>query len=426
MEFMQIVIQWIRQGGAPVVLPITLFVMGLMVGIRPGKSLRHALQAGIGYFGVLTLMGVISTHVGPVVQEFSRHMGLDLTVMDMGQGLHGLIRWGAFSGVAGIFSALAMPAGVAVNLVMLRCGATKTINADVWNIWSWMFSGLLIYATTHNWPLAILAFILTGVIAIKLGDYQARAIQESYQMPGVSFPHPFSTIWALLAVPVNWCIEQIPGLRDWSADPDSIQERFGEFGHPSVIGMIVGVLLGLIARVPSVQVIKVGLAIAALMQLLPLMIQQIVAAVMPIGQTMRSHLEKRGGGTEEYYIGLDCALGAAMPISIAVGMLLVPISVLLAAVLPGNKTIPMGELGWLSYAVASAMPYLRMNVVRGVIFGTIVMALSLWMATAISPLFTSLAIGAGLSLPEGATGVTVMLQYPLTWLFGMLGQVIGH
>ena len=46
---------------------------------------------------------------------------------------------------------------------------------------------------------------------------------------------------------MNWLFDRIPGLRDWKADPESIQKRFGVFGDSTVMGFLIGLIIGILA-----------------------------------------------------------------------------------------------------------------------------------------------------------------------------------
>ena len=51
----------------------------------------------------------------------------------------------------------------------------------------------------------------------------------------------------VLAVPLNWLFDRIPGLKDLDVDPETIQEKFGLIGDPIIIGFVIGVVIGLLA-----------------------------------------------------------------------------------------------------------------------------------------------------------------------------------
>jgi PTS system galactitol-specific IIC component len=69
------------------------------------------------------------------------------------------------------------------------------------------------------------------------------------------------------------------------------------------------------------------------------------------------------------------------------------------------------------------MAMFRNNIVRGVIFGTVAMAVSLYMATAVAPLVTQLGVAAGTALPEGTSQVSMLTIYPWGWFTSWIASL---
>ena len=341
---------------------------------------------------------------------------MHLAIPDIGVGLNIAI---AFSWkFAGFF----IPAGILLNLFMLFIKATKTIDIDVWNFWPWAFSAQLVYMVTGSFVWSWVAFFATGVISLLLGDVQAHAIQKGYNLPGITFPHPFSTFFTLLAPPFEKLFESIPGFRNINADPEALQKKIGPWGSSVVIGFLIGILLGILAGFNSIKVLQFGVMLAFIMVFLPYTINVLVSGLIPISDATRTLLSKKFKG-REYYIGLDCAVGVGQLSSIMTGVILIPITVILAAILPGNKLLPMADLPFLAFWVSVAMAYFKKNVLRGVIYGTVIIAFSLWMATSIAPLLTEGAKLAGVQVPKTATTVSNLTIYPWGWVFAMIAKL---
>ncbi len=64
---------------------------------------------------------------------------------------------------------------------------------------------------------------------------------------------------------------------------------------------------------------------------------------MPISDGARKFFQKHFKG-REVFIGLDTAVTLGHPTTIAVGLLLIPIMLILASILPGNKVLPLADL----------------------------------------------------------------------------------
>ena len=407
---------WINTLGPTVILPIALFLIGLAFRVKAGEAFVNALKVGIGFFGLTVMIGVVAENLGPVAQGIVERTGLQLAIPDVGVGLHIPITF------APPYAAFVIPLGILVNMAMLLLGLTKTVDIDVWNFWSWMFSWALVDYITGSPLLGFLAFVATGVVSLILGDLQAKYIQEGYDLPGITFPHPFSTFWGIFAWPFNWVFDRIPGLKDLQADTETLQKRLGPLGDSTVLGLIFGIVLALLAGYSWVKTLQFGVVVAAILLLMPMMIKILVSGLFPISEAARALLTRRFPG-REYYIGLDCAVGVAQPPSLVVGIILIPITLLLAFILPGNRLMPLADLAFLAFWVSTAMPMLRNNIIRGVLFGTCMMAISLWMATSIAPLVTTLGVQAGFAVPEGTEYVSCLTIYPWSWLWAFIAAL---
>ena len=408
--------QWINALGGFVVVPIVLFIIALIMKVKFGEALKNSLMVGVGLAGLNVFLGVAAEQFTPIAQGIVNRTGLQLAIPDIGVGLNIAI---AFSWK---FAGLFIPAGILLNLIMLFTRTTKTVDIDVWNFWPWAFSAQLVYLTTGSYLWSWIAFFVTGIISLKLGDLQAKAIQEGYDLPGVTFPHPFSTFFTLLAPAFEKLFESIPGFRNIKADPESLQKKIGPWGSSAVLGFFVGIILAILAGFDSVKTLQFGMMLAFIMVFLPYTINVLVSGLMPISEAARSVLSSRFKG-QEYYIGLDCAVGVGQLASIMTGVILIPITVILAAVLPGNKLLPMADLPFLAFWVSGAMAYFKKNILRGVIYGTIMIALSLWMATTIAPLLTEGAKLAGVQVPEGSSLVSNLTIYPWGWVLAMISKL---
>ncbi len=407
---------WINSLGATVMLPIALFLIGLAFRVKPGSAFVNALKVGIGFFGLNVMIGVVAQNIGPLASAIVERTGLHLSIPDVGVGLHFGI---TFAMPAAAFM---IPLGILVNVVMLLLRLTKTVDIDVWNFWPWMFSWALVQGLTGSALFGFLAFVFTGVVSLVLGDLQAKYIQESYNLPGITFPHPFSSFWGLIAWPFEWVFDRIPGFKDWSADIDALQKRLGPLGSSTVIGLVIGIILAVVAGYDVILSLQTGVIVAAILLLMPEMIKILVSGLFPLSEAARKLLTDRFPG-REFYIGLDCAVGVAQPSAIVVGVLLIPITLILAAILPGNRLLPLADLAFLGFWVATPMAMFRNNIVRGVIYGTVAMAISLYMATAVAPLVTQLGVAAGTALPEGTTEISMLTIYPWGWFTSWIGSL---
>jgi len=151
--------------------------------------------------------------------------------------------------------------------------------------------------------------------------------------------------------------------------------------------------------------LQVAVSMAAVMVLLPRMVALLMEGLIPLSEAARGFLQTRSAGME-IYIGLDSAIAIGHPTSIATALLMVPITLILAVILPGNHVLPFGDLATIPFMVAMMVPIVRSNVVRATITSTIVMIPTLYIMNAMSSLQTTIAHASKFAFPEGATQIT--------------------
>ena len=170
---------------------------------------------------------------------------------------------------------------------------------------------------------------------------------------------------------------------------------------------------------------QTGIGLASVMYLMPKMVSCLMEGLMPISEAAQEMMSKRFEG-REIYIGLDAAVALGEPAVIAVGLVLVPITILLAVILPGNRILPFADLAVIPYIVCLFTAMSKGNIFRSLVIGTVVMGCVLLMASTLGPIETPLAISAGVSIPDGATLIGNLDRANLlTWLFIKIFGVFG-
>jgi len=406
--------------GAVVMLPILIFIISLIFGEKPGRALRAGITIGIGFIGINLVIGLLSSNLGPAAEALVKNAGLQLDVIDVG--------WPAASAIAfaSRVGALVIPIGLAVNIIMLVTKTTKTVNVDLWNYWHFAFTGALVTAATGSLTLGMIAAAINCAIVLKLGDWTAPIVQEFYGLPGISLPHGFSAAYVPIAIPLNKLFDRIPGLNKIEINPETASEKFGILGEPTIVGLILGIIIGLLAKYDVKGALNLGMSMAGVMFLMPRMVKILMEGLIPVSEAAKKFMQKKFAGAE-FYIGLDSAVATGHPAAIATALILVPVTILLAVIVPGNRVLPFGDLATIPFMVAMVAPICRGNVFRSVIIGALVIAVGLLIATNVAPLHTQAAIDAAFQFPEGATSISSICDgaNPLTWILLKIMQLFG-
>jgi len=417
-ELVERVVETLLDFGASVFLPVVVFILAIAFGAKIGRALRSALLVGIGFVGIELVLGLLFDNLSPVVESLILRFGFPLRIIDVGWPAAAAIAFGSDIAV------LVIPLGIVLNLVLILTGITRTMNIDIWNFWHFAFVGALVQVATGNVWMGLASAMLYSAVVLFFADWTAPAVQELMGMKGISLPHGFSTPFVVPAMIVNRLIDRIPGLRDIEADPATISARFGVIGEPAFQGFVMGGILAVAAYAgiePGTvwigDALRSAVSLSAVMVLMPRVVSVLMEGLIPLSEAARAFLQRRAGN-REIHIGLDAAIAIGHPATLATSLLMIPITLGLAVVLPGNHVLPFGDLTTIPFLVALMVPVVRGNVVRATITATIVMIPTLYVMNGIAGFFSEAARLANFQFPDGATTITSLVDGG-SWLSGL-------
>ena len=132
----------------------------------------------------------------------------------------------------------------------------------------------------------------------------------------------------------------------------------------------------------------------------------LMEGLLPFANSVKKFLNVKFPGNN-FTMGVDAALTVANSSAIATGIIMVPITLVLAAILPGNKLLPISDIAyqamWLS---AWPVAFSKGNIIRGILSTTIITACVLLIATSLAGIHTQLALAGGFQLPAGMTQIS--------------------
>ena len=76
------VLQWFIGLGSTVFLPIIIFILGIIFGVKPAKAAISGFTVGIGSIGLNLVIGLLSDNLGTAIQVMGEHYGFSLNIMD--------------------------------------------------------------------------------------------------------------------------------------------------------------------------------------------------------------------------------------------------------------------------------------------------------------------------------------------------------
>ena len=118
------------------------------------------------------------------------------------------------------------------------------------------------------------------------------------------------------------------------------------------------------------------------------------------------------------------ALVIGHPTTLVVSLLLIPVTLALAVLLPGNQFLPLASLAGMFYVFPLVLPFTKGSVVKTFIIGLVVLTMGLYMVTNLAPAFTLAAKDvfaatgdSAVAIPEGFEGGSLdFASSPLAWV----------
>ena len=428
--------------GAAVMMPVIFTVLGVCVGIRFSKALKSGLLVGVGFVGLGVVTALLTSNLGPALKGMTDLYHLNLPYFDLGWPAAAAV---AYSTAVGAFI---IPVCLGVNVLMLATGTTRTVNIDLWNYWHFAFLGAMVYFTTSSLAWAFYAAIVLYVITLCMADFTAKGFQAFYKdAEGLSIPQPFCQSFTPFAVAIGWLLDRIPGFDRLDLDAEGMKRKFGLFGEPIFLGLIIGCGIGalkcdswtsVVDSIPSI--LKLGVTVAAVMELIPRITALFIEGLKPISQAVQDRLARgrgqRSRSTMEvdsstvqpstsnlqpsFFIGMSPALVIGHPTTLVVSILLIPVILFLSVFLPGNKFLPLASLAGMFYLFPCVLPITKGNVPKTFIIGLVALVVGLFFVTNLTPAFTKAIAAAncdGIAVPAGFEGGAALDFASAFWCF---------
>ncbi|MGM9749050.1 MAG: PTS galactitol transporter subunit IIC [Candidatus Cryptobacteroides sp.] len=423
---MEKVFSYIIGLGAAVMMPIIFTILGVCIGIKFSKALKSGLLVGVGFVGLSVVTSLLTSTLGPALEKVVEIYGLQLKVFDMG--------WPAAASVAYNTSvgALIIPVCLGVNLLMLLTKTTRTVNIDLWNYWHFAFIGAVVYFASDSILWGFFAAVICYIITLILADYTAERFQGFYDgMEGISIPQPFCQGFVPFAELFNKGLDKIPGINKINIDADGMKKKFGLLGEPLFLGIVIGIIIGalscsswgeVVEKIP--YILGVGIKMGAVMELIPRITSLFIEGLKPISEATKELINKKFKGAKGINIGMSPALVIGHPTTLVVSLLLIPVTLILAVVLPGNEFLPLASLAGMFYIFPLILPITKGNVFKTFIIGIIFIIGGLYFVTDLAPHFTLAARDvyattqdAAVHVPEGfQAGSIDFAASPLSWI----------
>ncbi|MPW25370.1 PTS galactitol transporter subunit IIC [Alkalibaculum sp. M08DMB] len=393
--------------GSAIFVPVMIFIVAKALKIKTQKAFSSALYAGVGLTGFTLLLNSYTPIISNVVQKMIDQTGINLPVFDMGWQSSSIVAYATDIGMMYIVIALVL------QTVLFFLKWTDVFQpSDLWNNYSYMVWGSMVYLATSSIILGIGIMILLNLYSLLLSDLLARRWSTYYKYPRstiIAMHNIEPTIFGVIIDPL-W---NKLGLHKIKLNPQTLQGKFGFLGEPISLGLFLGLFLGVLGNLSQLgtleawgEITSVAIATSAVMAIFPKIAGIFAQAFAPISQAASKSARKSDTEGREWYLGVNDATGYGEPATLISGIILIPIMVAMAMILPGNKTLPIIDLLALPYMVQGLIATSNGNIVKTVLNGVIWFSLGLYMCSWTAPLFTEIAGTVGVTLPAGALMIT--------------------
>lgn len=411
---------WLIGAGPTVMLPVIITIIGLFFGLKLGKAFKSGLTLGIGFAGIKLLLDYMAANLGPASQAMVDNIGINLDVLDVGWGSIAAVTW---SSPIIVFLVLSI---FVVNIIMLLTKTTNTLDVDIWNYHHMAIVGIMVHYVTKNIWLGIGASVVMAITTFKIADWSQPMIEKFFGIPGVSLPTVSATSTLVLAWPLNWLLDRIPGINKINITLKDVQKYLGFFGDQMVLGLILGTAIGLLGGYDITTSLQLGVSMAAVLVIIPKMTSLFVEGLMPISEAAQDWSQKKFKD-RKLFIGLDAAVVVGNQDVITTALILIPLTIGLAFILPGNRMLPFADLAIIPFRIALVVALTRGNFFKNIIIGLATSAAILYAGTITAPILTELAgsVGIEVAVAGGALLISSFSATSLTHSFLVFFAFVG-
>jgi PTS system galactitol-specific IIC component len=378
--------------GPTIFMPIIVFILSVCMRVEVNKAFRGALYMGIGLTAFNIILGGLMGTLGPIVTEMVKSTSINLPVIDIGWPAASMI---CYANYIGLFF---IPFGLCFDLLLFLTKWTDTFHpTDIWNYYFFVFWAAIVQLVTGSFWMGIGAGMLLNLFLLLLADWIAPAMETYYGYQGVVSTCYASVSCMPFAILMKW-VFKILHLDKINLDPEQLREKFGFWGEPVTMGLMIGFVVAVIAKWTTITtldswaaILKCAVLTGSVMAIYPSVSGLFVKGLIPITQTLNARMRSGEMKRKNMYIAIDPAVFFGEEATISTGLVLIPIVLAIAVFLPGNTILPLADLPALPFAVIGIVTVMRGNVFSSVITGAVWLAIGTLMNSSVAPIFTEAA-----------------------------------
>lgn len=311
---------------------------------------------------------------------------------------------------------------IALQIILYLVHFTTIFQAgDLWNNYSYFVWGSCLFVLTGNFWLSMILMIVQQLYTLLCTEIISKRWSTYYKYPNCTIASLHTATCGIMAVPLNLLFDKL-GLYKVQIDPDSLRKKLGFIGEPMTLGLFLGLFIGLVGDFNKLgelatwgEIATCGIATAAVMAVFPKVSGIFAGSFSAITEAGKKKMKAAGTADREWYLAVNDATGYGEAATLITGILLMPTTLIISFILPGNLTLPMLDLVAIPYIIQPFVACSNGNILKSFLGGLIFMVINLYMCTLTGDAFTQVALSTGVDL-QGSTMVTSLV---------ILGQPVG-
>lgn len=406
--------------GAQLLVPMVVFLLSLVLKVKPMQAFRAAVYMAIGLTAFNIILGILMGQMDSVMTLISSNTGKVFDVVDVGWPAAATIVYNNSLGM------LYLVIGLVWNIILFFFKVTDTFEpTDIWNYYIFVTFAVCVQFVTGSFVLGLICALYSNLFVLLTADALAPALQEYYGYEGLTCTCISNVTSVYIGGLLNILFKKI-GFGKVKVNPDSINKRLGFFGEPAMIGAILGIIMGAIAYIHDLgklttwsAILTFAFTISVMLVIYPTISGLFVRGLIPISNTMNARMRTGEIKRKYFLIAIDPAVYFGETANMTAGIILIPILILAAIILPGNRLVPLADLPAIPFMVIGLTAAFQGDILKSVIGGTIWGSIAHLIATDMAEVFTQAATTAGFALSEGQTyvGSWLVSANPFSWIF---------
>ena len=293
--------------------------------------------------------------------------------------------------------------GLGLNLLLFALNLVDTFQpTDIWNYYQFVVWAVIVQFTTGSFALGVAAAVVCNLVVLLIADIIAPSLQEFNGYDNLtltSVPQggaPFAMI-------VRWIVVKLK-IKTKPVSAESLQERFGFWGEPLSIGLIVGLLITLLGSTqglgevaPWAGIISTAITIAGVMVIYPSVSGLFVKGLIPLSQSMQARAREGKSNRKFFHVAMDPAVFFGNGDNMAAALILIPIVFFTSIIMPGNKILMLADIPAMAFMTAGLICVFRGDILLTIISGTVWFNIANILNSDVCAAFTRAAESAGVS-----------------------------